>query len=540
VNDPAQPFLQVVHGLVAGEGAPGEVLLGLRDDAAFVLMHDQTVAIVINPSKRGRELEEVIRKNLDADRTTHLKLVIIGGGADMREVLTRVQPGMLSRRMVQAYHLGADGTVWSGRSSSLDTPVGRVLQAVAEQKDTRTIAFDELAQLVPRVSEQEHAEARSAFEFVQEFRARKPTLTRAFVIALAAVFGLELLWGGSEYLPTLARMGANTEASLGDEPWRLLSSVLLHGGEVHLGVNAFVLWVLGGEMERILGWARLAVLLVVAGLVGSIASALMSEAVLSVGASGAIWGVLAAAGAIAWRPRGLLPTAIVHRMRRAAGINLIINLAASFLPQVDLWAHLGGGVAGAALVLSGVLTRGLTPLHDETPSRDPPAMRWIAWGSLALLGAALATAIVVGKPWQLVQQPSVVQREIAGFSVELPEVLGEPEMLEEGDVTEMLAGDLEDPFFALVRVQDHPPGDTIELPDGPDGAEVSVERHAIEDAAVPTVEERWVYPNGVEQLLRYAQFHDALVTIDILWLPGAPERWVAAGEHTASSLGSRR
>jgi membrane associated rhomboid family serine protease len=528
LSAPTQPYLQVVHALVAGESPPGEVLLGLREDAAYVHMHDGSVAIVINPSKRGAELEAAIREHLAEDRQTHLKLVIVGGGADMREVLGRVQPGLLSRRMVQAYHLGADGTVWSGRRSSLDTPVGRVLHAVADGKGAPTVAFGDLLARVPRISAEDFADARRHYDFVRRFRGRRPVLTRCLLAALLVVFGLELLWGGGDYLPTLVRMGANTDASLGPEPWRLLASVCLHGGELHFIANAVVLWILGDLLERIVGWARMSILLVVSGLAGSVASALLSDALLSVGASGAIWGVLAAVAVIAWRPRGLLPPAIVHRLRRAAGINLVINLAASFLPEVDLWAHLGGGVAGAALVWAGAVTRGITPLHEQetVPAKDPPVLRGVALACLAALLASLVTAIVVGRPWLLVRPPTMVEREFEGFAFEVPDLLGEPEPWDEDGVHGVLLGDLlQHPFVIAVDTGPRVANDLLEA-----------KGRRIDDASVPTYEEDLDYPSGVAATIRTAFFPRARVTIEVATTPGTPEPWLTAMERTLSSV----
>jgi membrane associated rhomboid family serine protease len=393
------------------------------------------------------------------------------------------------------------------------------------------VAFADLLARVPRISPEEHAELRRQHTFVQRFRGRRPVLTRSLVAALLVVFGLEVLWGGSDYLPTLVRMGANTDASLGGEPWRLLASVCLHAGELHLLVNGVVLWILGGELERILGWARLAVLLVISGLVGSLASAFLSDAALSVGASGAIWGVLAAMGAIAWRPRGLLPPAVVHRVRRAAAINLVINLAASFLPQVDLWAHLGGGVAGAALVLGGMLTRGLAPLHEQeaAPAKEPSAMRATAVACFVALGASLATAIVVGRPWVLVQPPSMIEQEFEGVAFEVPELLGGPEPWDEDGVHGVTYGDpLQHPMLVAVDTAPRAAGDLLEPP----GQE-------IEGTSVPTYEERRVYPSGLEAVYRIAYFPDARVTVEVAMLPGTPAPWAEAADRTLRSLSQR-
>src|SRR5690606_30927239 len=175
---------------------------------------------------------------------------------------------------------------------------------------------------------------------------------------LAVMFGLELLWGGAESVPTLVRMGANTAASLAGEPYRLLASVNLHHGVLHAAVNGLELFWLGGDLERWIGGARLALLLVAAGLGGALASAGVGHAAISVGASGAIWGLLGAAAGLSLRPRAWVPAGLVRPLRRATLANLAINLGVSFVPGIDLWAHLGGGVVGLLVAISGLWGRG--------------------------------------------------------------------------------------------------------------------------------------------------------------------------------------
>ncbi len=156
----------------------------------------------------------------------------------------------------------------------------------------------------------------------------------------------------------------------------------------------------------------------------------------SVGASGAIWGVLGAAAALAWRPANASPEMIVKPLRRNAVINLGLGLAISFVPQVDLWAHLGGGVAGAALVFSGVLTRGLHhPAARAEAESDSEATRSrsfsVAAGLVAgAMVASLLTAWVVGKPWQLVGPLTWTRHSLPlGVEFETPELLGEPKLV---------------------------------------------------------------------------------------------------------------
>src|SRR5262249_18060773 len=123
-----------------------------------------------------------------------------------------------------------------------------------------------------------------------------PRASWAIGIAVALIFALEVLWGGSGVLfgipeatnPTLYRMGANVpERVQAGEIYRLVSSAFLHIGLVHLAVNLWALRVFGPFLERILGTARFVVLYALSALGGGLLSFALGNYRLSAGASGA-------------------------------------------------------------------------------------------------------------------------------------------------------------------------------------------------------------------------------------------------------------
>lgn len=124
------------------------------------------------------------------------------------------------------------------------------------------------------------------------------------------------------------------------EFYRLLTSVFIHYGLLHLLVNMWALWVLGRNLEAALGPVRFGVLYLVSGLGGSVACYVFSPASASAGASGALFGLFAALF-ILLRRLGRDTSSIIPI--------LIINLAFSFVPGISLAAHLGGLVTGAVL-----------------------------------------------------------------------------------------------------------------------------------------------------------------------------------------------
>jgi membrane associated rhomboid family serine protease len=141
----------------------------------------------------------------------------------------------------------------------------------------------------------------------------------------------------------LSRWGMYPAAiALNDEWFRLVSSIFLHSGWLHLAFNMYFLWVLGPGLESVLGHRRFLVLFLVAGLGGSVVSYCFSPIqTLSVGASGAIFGLMTAWIIIGRR---------LHRDVSQILTLLVLNIVLGFvIAGIDWRAHLGGAAAGAAV-----------------------------------------------------------------------------------------------------------------------------------------------------------------------------------------------
>jgi len=134
----------------------------------------------------------------------------------------------------------------------------------------------------------------------------------------------------------------------------LVTSCFLHGNILHLGVNMFVLWQVGPLLERAIGSARFFPLYLVAGVVGSAASAIWGRffgQTISVGASGALCGLVAAAIVVGIRTEGWRSELTIV-MARWLGLILLIGLVRTFrrdIAQIDNAAHIGGAVAGTMM-----------------------------------------------------------------------------------------------------------------------------------------------------------------------------------------------
>ena len=121
------------------------------------------------------------------------------------------------------------------------------------------------------------------------FRLAARSATWILIAVNAALFGLEVLWGGSTNGETLWAMGAATgRGELFSEPWRVLSAAFLHIGPLHLLLNMWALVAFGRLLERVWGPRRYLVFYALCAASGGLTSALVHSRTLAAGASGAV------------------------------------------------------------------------------------------------------------------------------------------------------------------------------------------------------------------------------------------------------------
>ncbi len=127
--------------------------------------------------------------------------------------------------------------------------------------------------------------------------------------------------------------------------WRLVSSAFLHENILHIGFNMYLLYLLGMMLEPAIGSARFATIYMTALLVGSF-GALLATAAPSLGASGAVFGLMGAA-VVELRSRRM------SVMESGIGGLIVINLILSFsIANISVGAHVGGLIGGALAALA--------------------------------------------------------------------------------------------------------------------------------------------------------------------------------------------
>jgi membrane associated rhomboid family serine protease len=210
--------------------------------------------------------------------------------------------------------------------------------------------------------------------------------TIALIVVNVAVYLIEIASGpgglGGVSSSIVNDFGLRGTAVAGGEWYRLLTGGFLHASITHVGFNMFALYFLGRLLEPAIGTTRFVFVYVAALFGGAFGALLLSGPdALTIGASGAVFGIFGAAFVIA-RGRG------VNAVAQSIGIILVLNLAISIgSPDISLGGHLGGlvvGVVCAFVILAGE--------RGRLGSRHLPA-ELIAMTALAVVSILGALAI---------------------------------------------------------------------------------------------------------------------------------------------------
>jgi rhomboid protease GluP len=225
----------------------------------------------------------------------------------------------------------------------------------------------------------------------------QPRVTYVLLAINVLVFLAMTVAGGSRNTAVLIWFGAKDNALITQgQVWRLLTSIFLHIGPLHLFFNSYALFIFGVEVERVYGSARFLAIYLLAGLYGSLVSFALGPN-LSAGASGAIFGLLGVMVAYFRRHRetfGERGRQHLMSLLGVAGFNLVLGFT---LPGIDNLAHLGGLASGAILgwLLApqyGVQAdeRGRPHVVDRTSLRS---RWWVVAAAVLLLVAGTSLAV---------------------------------------------------------------------------------------------------------------------------------------------------
>ncbi len=168
------------------------------------------------------------------------------------------------------------------------------------------------------------------------FRIKKPVVTYALIAINILVFILSFVFN------LMNDFAVNRYFITHGEPYRLITGIFLHAGVIHLLFNMYALYIIGMQLESFLGKSKFLAVYLLSGLAGSMLSIFMSPG-FSVGASGAIFGLLGSLLYFGYHYRVYLDTVIKSQIIPLIVINLLLGF---FISGIDIWAHIGGLIGG--------------------------------------------------------------------------------------------------------------------------------------------------------------------------------------------------
>ncbi len=176
--------------------------------------------------------------------------------------------------------------------------------------------------------------------YEKTFRKKRIVITYALIAINIIVFILSYVLG----IIDTSDFSMNIAAVRNGEFWRLITSAFFHGGIIHLVCNMYSLYVLGTQLETFMGKWKYTVVYFLSALTSSLLSGVLNgPGVASVGASGAIFGLLGAMLYFGYHYRLYLGSVMAERIIPIILLNLFIGFT---MPYIDNFAHIGGLVGG--------------------------------------------------------------------------------------------------------------------------------------------------------------------------------------------------
>jgi rhomboid protease GluP len=203
---------------------------------------------------------------------------------------------------------------------------------------------------------------------------RKPTVTYALIGVTTLVFILQYLVEAATGTDLLFIYGGKINVLIMEgQFWRLLTPVLLHGSILHITFNLYALYVIGRRLELFYGHGRFLLLYILSAIAGNVLSFVLTPAP-SLGASTAIFGLLAAEGIFIFQNRKLFGAARTQQAILNLGAILMINLAYGFMQNtnVDNMGHIGGLIGGVFFAWQGgplLKVTGMPPIFEVVDVR---------------------------------------------------------------------------------------------------------------------------------------------------------------------------
>lgn len=173
------------------------------------------------------------------------------------------------------------------------------------------------------------------------FSTKKPIITY-IIIALCVI--MFIISGGGYNIESLLLFGANYGPLVkSGDIYRLITCMFLHAGIIHIVLNMYSLYIIGPKVEDFFGKKKYLLIYLLSGISASLLSIGLNENIISVGASGAIFGLFGALIYFGYSYRGYIGAIIKSQIIPIVIYNILMGF---FIPGIDMWGHIGGLIGG--------------------------------------------------------------------------------------------------------------------------------------------------------------------------------------------------
>ena len=173
------------------------------------------------------------------------------------------------------------------------------------------------------------------------FKPKKPVITTILIAINICIFLIGYIFNIHDAL--ISYFGNYKPLVLEGQYYRLFTCMFLHSDIFHIGFNMYALYILGAQAEGFFGKTKFSVIYILSGLSGSLLSILLNFNTISIGASGAIFGILGALLYFGYNFRVYLGNTLIREILPVICINLLLGF---YYSSIDNYAHIGGLVGG--------------------------------------------------------------------------------------------------------------------------------------------------------------------------------------------------
>ena len=202
---------------------------------------------------------------------------------------------------------------------------------------------DNLMNIIHATEDINNKTARENDKYEDIFKPKPIIVTKVIMFICFAMYIATLLVNNN-FNVALILLGANNRSLvLGGQVWRLLTSAFLHGNILHLLVNMYSLWIIGSQVETYIGKWKFLVIYLLSAIMGSLFSIVFYANSISIGASGALFGLMGSLLYFGYHYRLYLSNTLTSQIIPIIVLNLLFGFT---VPGIDNACHIGGLIGG--------------------------------------------------------------------------------------------------------------------------------------------------------------------------------------------------